>query len=214
MSWTIKQRIDFYLPEFRPPVLPRRIRLLLLGLLLHAVILLLVVLLLHAVDRYEQRSLAALKAQQPSVQQAITEQRALRPPLVEDEQLLQQRQQAREQLQSAQSVLMYLSRQQLQDSRSLTPLVMQLAEQDIAGIWLTEFSIAQQGRAIALHGYVDQPAKISRYVSTLLSRPAYQGRVFRVVDVQQSEQDWMTFELNSEARVNTAINTNTQGRQP
>lgn len=204
MSWTIKQRIDFYLPEFRPPLLPRRIRLLLLGLLLHAAILLLVTLALAVMIRYQHQQGLTLQAQQQPLEQAIAEQRALRPPLVEDAQLLQQRQQAREQLQSAQSVLMYLSRQQLQDSQRFTPLVMQLAEQDIAGIWLTEFSVTQQGRAIALHGYVDQPAKLSRYVSTLLARPAYQGRAFRVVDVKQSEHAWMAFELNSEARVQAA----------
>ncbi len=210
MSWTIKQRVDFYLPEFRPPVLPRRIRLLLVGLVAHCVVLLLVTGVFSGVIRYEQQQTQQLQAQQSPLQRAIAEQQALRPPLVEDPHLLQQRQQARTQLQTAQSVLMYLSRQQLQESRSFTPLVMQLAEQDVAGIWLAEFGITQQGRAIALKGYVDQPAKLSRYVSTLLARPAYQGRSFRVVDVRQSEHAWMVFELNSEARADVTA----QGLRP
>ena len=45
---------------------------------------------------------------------------------------------------------------------------------------------------------MDDPAKISKYVSTLVEKSAYQRRAFRYIDVQkEDDKQWLRFQLDT-----------------
>lgn len=198
MTWQIQQRINFYLAEFRPPVLPPPVRrlLVLLGLSLLLLCLAALALLGYRQWLLTEQQQTALVTQR--LTQQLEEERARRPLRVADAALQQQLQEARQQLANSQKIWLYLGREQLQQSQSFTPLIAQLGEQQVSGIWLQGFTVHAAGQQIRLQGFVDEPSKLSRYVTGLLQRSAYAGKSFRQIDVQRTERRWMSFVLDTE----------------
>lgn len=198
MSWQIKQHLDFYIEEFQPPKIPRELRVMITSAAVHVAAMLVIALGLMSFWFWQGEELKYAQQQQKFLEQQIVEIQALRPPLVVDARLAEQRDLARRQLEGGQKVLRYLTQQQLEEGQSFTQLVSQLGDQHVAGVWLNQFSISDQGRHISLHGYVDDPAKISKYVATLVEKRAYQGRAFRYIDVQKEEdKQWLRFQLDT-----------------
>lgn len=200
MNWAIKQRLNFYTSEFRPPALPEDIARLLwrLGLM----VLLLVVLMLGV---WLLQLLAAGNAQhwqqqQKLATQALQEEQLRRPQRREDPQLLQQRDAAKAQLRRSQQVLSYLSRDQLQQSQSFRLRVEQLAAVPVSGVWLQRFMFSAGGAHIRLEGQLSDPALLASYVAALSEQSAYRHHAFRQVDVQRSEQSALQFVLDSRAQ--------------
>jgi len=199
MTWQIRQRVNFYLEEFRPPALPRDIRQLLLQLGLTAVLLLVVALVLLGYSRWLQHEQQQINQFTQNLTRQLEDEMARHPPLVVDNGLQQQLEQARRQLADSQKILLYLGREQLQQSQSFTPLIAQLGEQQVRGVWLQGFSVRGGGQQVQLRGFVDEPEKLSRYVVELLQRSAYAGKSFSQIDIQRSEQRWLSFVLDTEA---------------
>ena len=201
MSWQIKQRVNFFTDEFKPPQLPDEIARLIL--ILAAVTSLMLVVLVSAwsYSGWQERALEAARQQQAFLRQQLETLKAERPPLAVDTGLEQQKQQQEQRLIAHQKILRYLTQGQLQQSYSFTPMVEQLGEQNIKGVWLQSFAIDDQGQRIGLNGYVDDPAKLSPYVSSLVNRSAYKNRAFRFIDLQKNEDNsWLKFELDTRAR--------------
>lgn len=199
MTWQIQQRVNFYIEEFRPPALPQNIRRLLLQLAASAALMLLLTLLLlgylqwlHYQQQQENQRFELLSSQ-------LQEEIARHPPLVADSGLQQQLEQARMQLAASQKILFYLGREQLQQSQSFTPLIAQLGEQQVRGVWLQGFRVSDAGQQVRLEGFVDEPEKLSRYVTELLQRSAYSGKSFSQIDVRRSGQRWLSFVLDTAA---------------
>jgi hypothetical protein len=199
MSWQIQQRVNFYIEEFRPPALPQNIRRLLLQLAASAALMLLLTLLLLAYLQWQQHEQLQESRQIEQLSAQLETEIARHPPLVADSGLQLQVEQARLQLAASQKILFYLGREQLQQSQSVTPLVAQLGEQQVSGVWLQGFRVSDAGQQVRLQGFVDEPEKLSRYVVELLQRSAYRGKSFSQIDVQRSGQRWLSFLLDTEA---------------
>jgi len=196
MSWQVKQRINFYSDEFRPPQLPAQVATLLLALGGSVALVLLLTLLALGYTRWESARLADAQWQAGQLQQQLDQLLAARPPLSRDAGLQRQQQQAVAALQASRQVLSYLTQGKLQRSQSFTAQVEQLGQQNIRGVWLQRFRISGDG--VRLQGYLDQPQKLSAYIASLVQRPAYQGVAFRHVDVQKSDHhNGLIFELDS-----------------
>ena len=198
MTWQIQQRVNFYLEEFRPPGLPQPVRRLLLQLGLSTLLMLLAALALLGYWQWLGSTQQQTELLTHSLTQQLEDEMARHPPLVVDSGLQQQLAEARRQLSNSQKILLYLGREQLQQSQSFTPLIAQLGEQQVSGVWLQRFSVRDGGQQIRLQGFVDEPSKLSRYVVELLQRSAYAGKSFSQIDVQRSEQRWLSFVLDTE----------------
>lgn len=201
MSWLIKQRINFYTDEFKPPQLPGDIaRLLVISAVLVSLMLVTFVGFLSYAS-WQGEILDNARQQQMFLQQQLETIKVERPPLTTDSSLEQQEQLQQQRLMANQKVLRYLTQGHLEQSHSFTPMVEQLGEQDIKGVWLQRFTIKEQGERIGLSGYVDNPAKLSPYIASLVRRSAYKSRAFRFIDLQKNDaNNWLKFELDTRAR--------------
>ncbi len=199
MTWQIQQRVNFYLEEFRPPALPQDIRQLLLQLGLSIVLMLVAALALLGYSRWLQHEQQQISQFIQNLTRQLEDETARYLPLVIDNGLQQQLEQVRRQLSDSQKILLYLGREQLQQSQSFTLLIAQLGEQQVRGVWLQGFSVRGGGQQLQLRGFVDEPEKLSPYVVELLQRSAYAGKSFSQIDIQRSEQRWLSFVLDTEA---------------
>lgn len=198
MSWQIHQHINFYTDEFRPPSLPQDIRRLLVQMGVAAGVAVLAVVLLLMAEQWSGYGLQQSRQQQLSLQQQIATEQLRYPPLVLDPQLQKQLSSARSTLQNSQRVLTYLSQENIGERISLTPLVTQLGDVQSDGIWLSGFSLFNRGEQVELRGYAQQAAQISPYIAALAEQPAYAGKAFRQVDLQQADgQPYLIFRLDS-----------------
>jgi len=198
MSWQIHQHINFYTDEFRPPSLPQDIRRLLVQMGVAAGVAVLAVVLLLMAEQWSGYELQQGRQQQLSLQQQIATEQLRYPPLVLDPQLQKQLSSARSTLQNSQRVLTYLSQENIGERISLTPLVAQLGDVQSDGIWLSGFSLFNRGEQVELRGYAQQAAQISPYIAALAEQPAYAGKAFRQVDLQQADgQPYLIFRLDS-----------------
>lgn len=198
MTWEIKQRVNFYLEEFQPPKIPNDLRQLIISVIGHAVIAMVVLVGLSINWYWQGLRMEKVAAQQVVVESQVNNIERERPPLKINQELTKQRDDMRADLDSSQRILRYLTQQELSSSDSFTTLVTGLGEQDIAGVWLSRFSFFRDGKHINLEGYTDDPAKVSKYVSSLLQRDGFEDHAFRFVDIyKQEDSAWLSFKLDS-----------------
>ncbi len=201
MSWEIKQRANFYLEEFQPPKIPDDLRAILIGAGLHVGIAVIALLGLVINWHWQGHRLQGMLERQTIVEQQVANIESERPPLKLNDALVAQRTKLREDLESSQRILRYLTQQELDSSTSFTTMVKELGDQDVRGVWLKSFAFYDEGRHINISGYTDDPAKISRYVSDLLKRSGFSEQAFRYVDVRKEEESrWLTFRLDTRPR--------------
>jgi hypothetical protein len=198
MTWEIKQRVNFYLEEFQPPKIPNDLRQLIISVIGHAVIAMVVLVGLSINWYWQGLRMEKVAAQQVVVESQVNNIERERPPLKINQELTKQRDDMRADLDSSQRILRYLTQQELSSSDSFTTLVTGLGEQDVAGVWLSRFSFFRDGKHINLEGYTDDPAKVSKYVSSLLQREGFEDHAFRFVDIyKQEDSAWLSFKLDS-----------------
>ena len=198
MNWQVKQRVNFYIEEFRPPRIPTDLNHLMIGAAVHGVLFVLVLIGLVINWYYQGNRLMKITQSQVMVEQQVANIERERPPLHLDDQLVAERDRARRNLESSQRILRFLTQQELRSSYSFTSMVEQLGEQNINGVWLSRFAFFDEGKQINIEGYTDDPAKVSRYVSTLLARSSYEQHAFRFVDVHKAEgKPWLSFRLDT-----------------
>jgi Tfp pilus assembly protein PilN len=115
--------------------------------------------------------------------------------------ILQERiEQQKEFLVKQKRVISFLRQDSINDSTSFTPLVEQLSQQAVKGVWLSKFAVINQGKDIQLFGYAQSPDKVSKYLAMLGNQEAYQGRVFRQIQVTRGEQAWNEFFLSTQEK--------------
>ncbi|WP_370315431.1 hypothetical protein [Thalassolituus sp.] len=198
MNWQVKQRINFYLEEFQPPRIPSDLERLIIGVAVHAVLFVIVLFGLMINFYYQGHRLDGMTLRQAEVEQQVANIERERPPLSLDEALVSERDRARRNLESSQKILRFLTQQDLRSSHSFTTMVSQLGEQDVRGVWLQRFAFYEEGKQINIEGFTDDPAKVSRYVSSLLGRSGYRNHAFRFVDVHKTEgKPWLSFRLDT-----------------
>lgn len=198
MSWQLKQRVNFFTDDFRPPKMPEDIRFLLTGLVLTFAALSACALLLLVGRVWQESVLTSEQQERLRLQQLIAEEMQRLPPLVVDPQLEQQLKAAQDHLQNSQRVLTYLSREGQSQRTSFTALVTQLGLAESEGVWLSAFSLLDGGHNIELRGFVKEARQLSPYIEALTAQPAFQGRAFRQVDVSEENQH-LQFYLDTRA---------------
>jgi Tfp pilus assembly protein PilN len=80
---------------------------------------------------------------------------------------------------------------------SFTPLIEQLSQQKVNGIWLSKIEIFNRGNDIQLSGFSKTPEKVSHYITTLGSKNAYQGRAFKYINIMQGDDSLNEFFLST-----------------
>lgn len=201
MSWPVKQNINFYTDEFRPPQLPQEIRNLLRYTLTAAVAGLVVFAVLLAAEFWLSQQLHTMQDEVTRLNLSIEDEQRRMPPLTLDPELESQRTQAKAALQNSQRVLTYLSQQNIEERISFTPLLSDLTDVTIKGVWLSGVSVFDRGEHLQLRGLAATPSQLSPYIEALSNRPAYSQRGFRRIDMEESDQsrDGMHFVLDTRA---------------
>lgn len=213
MSWQIRQKINFYSDEFRPPRLARDVSILLRNMALTSVLMLILAALALVLKLWMHSRVDAAQATSDALIAAIEQEQQRRPPLVADPQLQKELDKARQQLINSQRVLTYLSREGQELPPSFTALVSQLGDVKTDGIWLSGFSMDGSGNHIELRGFAQKAARVSPYVEALAQQPAYQGMAFRQVEINtEPGQKWLTFRLDTRAPAQTAEGSVPGGR--
>lgn len=208
MNWQVKQQINFYTDDFKPPQLPKDIAYVLLGVGINVVVMLLLTLISWGYEHWEERQLKVIQRQEIFLQQQIEQVMSERPTLEVDSSLEQRKAQSQKNLEGSRKILSYLTQGHLKQSHSYSNKVAQLGDQSVEGVWLQRFVIADQGQQVILQGFLDDPSKLSPYISTLVEKSAYQDVSFRFIDVQKQEtHSWLLFELDTKSRDGNDENT-------
>jgi Tfp pilus assembly protein PilN len=137
------------------------------------------------------------KIEQQELNQELVKVIAQLPNAIVDKNLLMQIEREKKLLLKQKRVISFLRQDSINDSSSFTPLVEQLSQQNITGIWLSKFEVANQGQDIQLFGYAKTPSQVSRYLTMLGTQPAYQGRAFKQILVNRGDQAWNKFFLST-----------------
>jgi len=188
MSWQVKQKINFYSDEFRPPELPADVHRLLSmsGYALLMSLGLAVVLL--ASEWWLARELQQSQEQVAQLNLKIEDEQRNAPPLNLDPQLEAQQALARANLLNTQRVLNYLSRQNIEERLTFTPLLQDLGNVAVEGVWLSAVDLSDQGRHVQLRGHAIQASLLSPYIAELSQQPAYVRRGFGRIEMTESDQ--------------------------
>ncbi|GEM_PF-3516957 len=194
----VKHSINLYLPRFRPPQLSAAMQRLikvcggaLLGLVL-------ITALLFFVKLYLQNQFEFVKQEQARLNEELSVVIAQLPNTVVDKNLQMRITREEKLLAKQRRVITFLRQDSISDSSSFTPLVEQLSQQNVKGIWLSKFEVINQGQDIQLFGFAKTPEQVSRYLSMLGTQPAYQGRAFKQINVVKGEQSWNEFFLSTQ----------------
>jgi len=194
----VKQSINFYSAEFRPPELPQSAKLLLqvCGIILLLNLVLFISLL--AIQGVQQQTLADSQLQQETLNQRLVKITASLPKRTPDNTLLARLEREKDAVVKRRKVIQYLKNDSLYDSNDFVAPVAQLEKQNVDGIWLSRFSLLNKGQDIELYGLARQPQMVSKYLQQLSTRPAYEGRAFRRIEVNRSTQgNWSEFYLST-----------------
>lgn len=193
----VKHRINLYLPEFRPPKLPRETFLFLMASFLTILGVLIVAIggwLFNSYTSAQIEMLQVEKNQKTNELKILTDQ--LPSPHIDTnlEMLIEKE---REQSRRQDKVISFLNQDLIKDRRSFTSLFEQLSQQQVNGIWLSKIEILNRGSDIQLYGFAKTPDKVSRYISSLGEKSAYAGRRFKQINVTQGEHPWNEFFLST-----------------
>lgn len=89
------------------------------------------------------------------------------------------------QLNKKKSLYDYLSSYHFGNRDGFSFLLEGLSQQRIDNVWLTEFSLLDAGKNIALHGNTTQPDLIPEYIDSLAQSIQFKGQQFSVFEVQK-----------------------------
>jgi hypothetical protein len=194
----VKQQINLYLPRFRPEQLSAAMQLLVKSLAGALVFLLLVSILLMSSRLILQSQLEQSKQDQLMLTAELDGALAQMPNLSVDNTLLEKIENQKELLKKQKRVISFLRQDSINDKASFTPLVEQLSQQSVEGVWLSRFEVNNYGKDIQLYGYAKTPDKVSKYLSMLGENEAYQGRVFKQIEVKRGKKSWSEFFLSTQ----------------
>ena len=194
----VKQSINLYSGEFKPPEVPGSIKLLgqICGVIIGAN--LVCFFSLWSVQAIYQNSLTDQQEQQQQLNERLAELSAAMPKRNPDASLQQRLNREKEAIVKRRKVIEYLKNDDLNEGSSFVAPVGQLAKQKVDGIWLRQFRILNAGQDIELYGLAKKPHLVSKYLQQLSKHSAYQGRAFRQIEVHRSKQNsWNEFFLST-----------------
>jgi len=195
---SVKHSINLYLPRFRPPELSTAMMLLIKVSGLGFILLLIIVSMLFLSQLYLSAQVDTAKLEQQALNDELVAVIAQLPNTVIDQNLVLRIEREKKLLEKQTRVISFLRQDSIKDSSSYTPLVEQLSQQSVKGIWLSKFEVINQGNDIQLHGFAKTPDQVSRYLTMLGTQPAYQGRAFKQIDINRGNQAWSEFFLSTQ----------------
>jgi Tfp pilus assembly protein PilN len=195
---SVKHSINLYLPRFRPPELSTAMMLLVKVSGLGFILLLITVSTLFLSQLYLSAQVDTAKLEQQALNDELVVVIAQLPNTVIDQNLVLRIEREKKLLEKQTRVISFLRQDSIKDSSSYTPLVEQLSQQSVKGIWLSKFEVINQGNDIQLHGFAKTPDQVSRYLTMLGTQPAYQGRAFKQIDINRGSQAWSEFFLSTQ----------------
>lgn len=195
----VKQSINFYSAEFKPPELPQSAKLLLQVCGIILVLNLVLFISLLGIRSFHQQALLSTQTEQENLNQRLAKITASLPKRTPDSTLVTRLEREQAAIVKRRKVIEYLRSDSLYDSNDFVAPVAQLEQQSVDGIWLNRFSLLNKGQDIELYGLARKPHMVSQYLQQLSTRPAYEGRAFRRIEVNRSQQgNWSEFYLSTQ----------------
>jgi hypothetical protein len=196
----VKQHINLYLPRFRPEQLSAAMQLLVKSTVVVFILLFTVSVLLTSSRFILQSQLEQSKEEQIILTAELDNALAQMPNMSIDNTLLGKIERNKQLLKKQKRVVSFLRQDSINDKASFTPLVEQLSQQTVEGVWLSKFEVINYGKDIQLFGYAKTPDKVSKYLTMLGEKDAYQGRVFKQIQVKRGERSWSEFFLSTQEK--------------
>lgn len=194
----IKQNINLYLPRFRPPQLSDEIRSLVRSFIIVFCIILVSSITLASLRFLFQSQLEQAQHQQEILNNKLNTVIAQIPDMTIDKALEDHIERGKQLLGKQRKVISFLRQDSINEGSSFTPLVEQLSQQNVKGVWLSKFEVTNQGKDIELTGFSKTPERVSKYLAMLGEKSAYQGRVFKQIKVTRSKKAWNEFFLSTQ----------------
>jgi len=192
------QQVNLYQEQFKPKqvILPAQ------QVLLVAILPIIIFILLTIYFANTQRSLDdELAAQTEQTQQQQLQLDALQlqvDSLKQNPLLLAELNALRQQLDSKQILIDYLTNQTLGNQHGFSTMLTALSKQHIDDLWLTQFSLLNSGEFIALQGSAYTSQLIPEYIDNLAKSEQFQGKNFSVFQLQQPENSaYFNFKLHT-----------------
>ncbi|MEH6448580.1 MAG: PilN domain-containing protein [Oleispira sp.] len=198
----VKQQVNLYLPRFKPAQLSAAMKLLIKSMLAVFAILLVASILLASTRLILQSQLDQAQQGQQILNDELSAVLSKIPNMTIDKALQERIEREKQLLGKQNRVISFLRQDSINDSTSFTPLVEQLSQQAVKGVWLSKFEIINQGKDIQLFGFAQSPDKVSKYLTMLGNQEAYQGRVFKQIQVKRGERAWSEFFLSTQEKEN------------
>jgi Tfp pilus assembly protein PilN len=194
----VKHSINLYLPRFQPPQLSREVFRLIKACLITFFGLVVVYVGLLVFHAYSSGHLAALEKEQQQLSRELKTLISQFPNTSIDKNLQANLEREKNLLAKQKRVVRFLRQDSISARSSFTPLVEQLSQQNVGGIWLSKIEIFNQGKDIQLSGFAKTPEKVSLYITTLGSKNAYRGRAFKYINIMQGDNSWNEFFLSTQ----------------
>lgn len=190
------QQINFYHSEFRPKkeVLPAWQFLAILGFALVCLIILSIVTIIFQPDpaeKLERQQQTLLQKQQQVVQLQNKLDTNKEHPLLRAE-----FEHINKKLSEKQSLLDYVSSNELGNQQGFSSSLESLSEQSIENVWLTQFTFLNAGQFIALKGKTASADIVPKYIDSLGQSSTFSGKTFSVFNIQKPDGEaYFNFEL-------------------
>ena len=193
----VRHSINLYLPRFQPPQLSREVLRLIKICLITFFGLVATYAGLLVFQAYSSGHLAELEKEQQKLSLGLKTLISQFPNTSIDKNLQINLEREKNLLAKQKRVIRFLRQDSISAKSSFTPLVEQLSQQNVSGIWLSKIEIFNQGKDIQLSGFAKTPEKVSHYITTLGSKNAYQGRAFKYINIMQGDDYWSEFFLST-----------------
>jgi MSHA biogenesis protein MshI len=194
----VKHSINLYLPRFRPPQLSPEILLLIKACLITFIGLVIASAALLAFQFYSSGQLVQLEQEQDNLNRELAEIIAQFPNTGIEKNLQTSIEREKKLLAKQKRVVSFLRQDSISGRSSFTPLIEQLSQQSVGGIWLSKIEIINQGKDIQLTGFAKTPEQVSRYITALGTKDAYRGRAFKQINVIKGDTPWNEFFLSTQ----------------
>ncbi len=194
----VKHSINLYLPQFQPPQLSLAMKRLVKLTAIAAIGTLVLATLLFVIKLTLAGQLQSAQQEQARLDSELSLVISQLPNITVDKNLQAQIKREEKLLAKQRRVITFLRQDSISDSRSFTPIVEQLSQQNVKGIWLSKFEVINQGQDIQLFGFAKTPEQVSRYLINLGTQPAYQGRAFKQINITRSNNGGNKFFLSTQ----------------
>ena len=193
----VKQRINLYLPRFKPAQLSAEVKKLFLSIAIVFGVVVVSITILLLMRSSMDSNLIESKKKETELKDALARAITQIPNVTADANLVHRIAREKIVIRKKNQVIEYLYKDTISERENFTDLVDQLAQQSVKGIWLEKFEILNRGQDIQLYGYAKAPRQVSKYIEMLGTQEAYTGRNFQQIHINKSEQGWNKFYIST-----------------